>query len=75
MRCLEDLKRGWAHYINVDQCVGIEERLRVVLSSDAFRASRTITGSSLVPDNIGVENIRTFNRKVYGEEIFDDEDM
>ena len=40
IKCLEDLKKGWASYIDVEQCVGIEERLRVILKSEAFFNSR-----------------------------------
>jgi hypothetical protein len=75
MQCLNDLKRGWTHYISPEACTGIEERLRVVLGSDAFRQSRALHKSVLVPDNIGIDNIRTYTRQVSGDEIFEDTDM
>lgn len=75
IKCLEDLKKGWTDYIGVEKCVGIEERLRVILKSEAFFKSRRSENICLMPENIGIHNLRTYVRKVTGDDIFEDEEM
>ena len=75
IKCLEDLKKGWTSYIDVEQCVGIEERLRVILKSEAFFKSRRPENICIMPENVGIHNLRTYIRKVNADDIFEDEEM